>query len=105
MAGFFNWSRPFRPLIFCLVLILLFTGLPMIGVLVASGVASALGCTLNEGDIHPCPLFGFDLGGLLYDFFVSGWFGLLTIPIGLCLLILWGAVAIIVAITHRRARS
>ena len=68
-------------------------------------VANALDCTLNEGDVHPCPFLGLDLGGLLYDLFVSGWFGLLTIPASAILLVVWFVVAVVFAIKHILARS
>jgi hypothetical protein len=105
VASVFDWNRPFRPLMICLVLILLFSGLPVIAVIVSSAIANTLGCTLNEGDIHPCLFHGFDLGGLLYDLFVSGWFGLLTIPLGGFLLAAWIVTVVVLMIKRRRARG
>jgi hypothetical protein len=100
-----DWNRPFWPLAICLILILLFAGLPVICVVISMAVANVLGCTLNEGDVHPCPFLGVDVGGLLYDLFVSGWFGLLTIPAGVILLLVWLAAAIVFAVKYMRARN
>ena len=62
---------------------LVFGLLPMICVAISSSIATLGGCTLHEGYTNPCVFLGIDFGGLLYAFFVSGWFGLVTIPIGL----------------------
>jgi hypothetical protein len=63
-----NWKRPFWPLVLLLFLILLIAGLPVISVAISMAIANGLGCTLNEGNIHPCPFIGTDLGHLLYFF-------------------------------------
>jgi hypothetical protein len=91
-----------RSLATSFVLILLFTGFPVICVMASSTFARTLGCTLNEGDVHPCPFLGVDLGGALYALFVSGWFGLLTIPLGAALLLMWLAAAIVFAARRMR---
>ncbi len=101
----FDWNRPFWPLAICLMLILLVAGLPILCVLISITVAHALGCALDEGNPHPCPFFGFDLGGLLYDLAVSGWFGLLTIPAGAVLLMVWLVAAIVFAVKRLLARA
>ena len=46
----------------------LFTAGPILVALTAGLVAAALGCQLDEGNIHACPLLGIDLGGVLYFF-------------------------------------
>ena len=46
----------------------LFTAGPILVALTAGLVAAALGCQLDEGDVHACPLLGVDLGGVLYLF-------------------------------------
>lgn len=55
---------------------------PLLIALLASLIARACGCTLNEADPHACMLLGKDVGGLLYSMFVFGWFGMLTVPAG-----------------------
>ena len=62
--------------------ILLYTAAPIICVLIASGLASAFGCRVDESGKQPCMAFGRDIGGLLVNLFVSGWFMLVTIPTG-----------------------
>ncbi len=96
-------NRPFRVLLACLILILLLAGLPLFGALTAGGVASALGCRLDEGSVHPCPFFGVDLGEPLYAFGVLGWLSLVTIPAGFVLLLIWLIAAIVLAVRRLRA--
>jgi hypothetical protein len=55
----------------------------MISVLIAVAIADLAGCPVDEGNVHPCVVLGRDIGSLLYDLFVTGWFFLLTIPTGL----------------------
>ena len=76
------------------ILILLSAVLPLILALSAGGVAHALGCRLDEGDVHPCPFLGIDLGELLYALGVLGWLTLATVPIGGGLLLIWLIAAI-----------
>ena len=95
--------RPFRMHLVRLILILLFAALPIIGALTAGGVASALGCRLDEGNVHPCPFLGMDLGETLYAFGELGWLSLLTIPAGAPQLLFWLVAA--VALTVKAARS
>ena len=45
----------------------LFTAGPILVALTAGLVAAVLGCQLDEGNIHACPLLGVDLGGVLYS--------------------------------------
>ena|SRR6516164_9856975 len=104
LLGLFDWKqRPFRALLVCLVLILLITGLPVINILISSVIASALGCRLDEGSVHPCLFVRMDLGDLLYFLFVSGWFAVLTIPVGVMLILVWLIVAVVFAIKHLHA--
>jgi hypothetical protein len=64
------------------LLIILVGAAPVISVVIASGFASTLGCKLDEGNPHPCPFHGVDLGDTLYSMFVAGWLGLITVPLG-----------------------
>lgn len=54
--------------------------LPVVSTLAAYATASALGCQLDEGSIHPCTAFGTDIGGALYTTAMLGWLGLATLP-------------------------
>lgn len=79
-----------------LALILLVMFAPVLSVLFASALAAAGGCTLNEAGTSSCVLFGADIGGLLNRLFVSGWYVLLTLPVGVLALLAW-TVALIVS--------
>src|SRR5262245_19861350 len=65
------------------LLLVLFMISPMVSVMVASSIAKAHGCQLDEGNAHHCLINGVDRGELLYQMFVSGWFFLLTLPGGI----------------------
>lgn len=62
---------------------------PLVAMLTGSGVASALGCSIDEGSTHPCLLAGVDLGDALYNLFVCGWLVLLTWPGMIAATVLW----------------
>lgn len=64
-------------------IILLIAFLPVISVAIASEIATANGCDLDEGSVHPCIVNGGDMGVTLYTMGVMGWFMLATIPLGL----------------------
>jgi hypothetical protein len=64
--------------------LILFVGfLPVLSVAIAGGIASANGCQLDEGSVHPCVVNGVDMGETLYSMGVMGWFMLVTLPLGL----------------------
>jgi hypothetical protein len=73
----------------CYGVIVLWTFLPMVPVVVASVIASACGCKLDEGRAHTCIVLGKDIGGMLYNMEVMGWFCLLTVPSGFLALIVF----------------
>jgi hypothetical protein len=93
--------RRFPSLVYGLILaaILLLTALPLISVIVGGSIASAYGCGLDEGNIHPCLVGGQDLGSLLYTLFVLGWLMLVTLPLGGIAVIVW----LVILIIHRIA--
>ncbi len=62
---------------------------PLISVAIAGGIASANGCQLDEGSVHPCVVNGKDMGETLYTMGVMGWLMLATIPIGLIIVTLY----------------
>jgi len=80
--------------------IVLWMCLPMISVLVASTIANTWDCQLDEGGVHPCVVFGHDIGEPLYTMGVMGWFFFLTVPSGLVAL-----VVLLIVYLIARARS
>ncbi len=80
---------PWRLYLWILLAILLVALGPLIGVVIAGGIASANGCVLHEGFANPCVVLGVDVGGLLYAMGVLGWLMLATIPMGVVALLAW----------------
>ncbi len=78
-----------RMMIWALTLILLLGAFPLLLLLLAVLFASAFGCQLDEGSVHPCVVLGLDFGGLLYPMAVGGWFVMFTIPLAGLALIVW----------------
>ncbi len=64
-------------------LCLLIGVLPILSMLIASGISSAAGCMLDEGGSHPCLILGADWGGTLNFMFVAAWFFFLTFPLAI----------------------
>ncbi|MDB5561933.1 MAG: hypothetical protein JWN11_1351 [Hyphomicrobiales bacterium] len=89
--------RRFPSLAYGLILaaILLLALLPLISVLVASSIAEANGCPLDEGSVHACLVAGHDLGELLYTLGVLGWLMLASLPLGGIGVIVWLVILII----------
>ncbi len=96
---------PWKVYFLALVLIVLFAAAPLIGVVIASWLAEANGCMLNEGSVNPCFIFGMDWGGALYTLFVLGWFMLATLPLGGGALIVFVIVFIIHYLAWRNAQD
>ena len=92
-AGWLWWS---------LLGLFLFTAGPILVALTAGLVAAALGCRLDEGNIHACPLFGIDLGAALYFFGLFGWFTLMTIPFGAIGFLVWLGFAVVLLVRRLR---
>lgn len=67
------------------IIVILLCSIPIISVGIAMFISDFCGCTLNEGSVHPCQLFGYEIGELLYSMFVFGWLAIATIPLGLAL--------------------
>ncbi|MBV8792688.1 MAG: hypothetical protein JO205_07460 [Pseudolabrys sp.] len=82
------------------VVILLLWIVPLLSAIAAGGISAALGCQLNEGSIHPCLVFGSDVGHTLYTMFVLGWLTLIGIPYVAMALVIWGIIAFILS-RHR----
>lgn len=88
-----------------LALILLIAALPIISVLASEAIANALGCKLNEANVHTCMVGRMDIGPALSVMFVMGWFGLVTFPLGALALLGWLIWVAILAFTAYRARQ
>jgi hypothetical protein len=71
------------------LVIILFIASPTLLALIAGVVAKSHGCTLNEGDVHPCVIGGTDYGDLLYNLFVFGWFFMASVPLGIVGFVVW----------------
>jgi hypothetical protein len=80
-----------------LVLILLAWAAPPLLALAPGGLASALGCELNEGSVHPCILFGSDIGKTLYTFGVLGWLSIIGIRFVVIALAIWVVVSLLLS--------
>ena len=65
-----------------LIIIICVCVAPLAAVAWSSWFADKHGCTLHEGYANPCIVNGHDYADVLYSAFVSGWFMLITIPIG-----------------------
>ena len=100
-AGQRLMSKQNMGFLLCAFAIVLLASLPVISVFTAGWIAGGIGCVLNEGDVHPCPLHGFDLGEMLYGMTVMGWFALGTLPLGAIALALLLLDWIIVTIQDR----
>ncbi len=69
--------------------ILFFALSPTLPGLMLVPITLIYGCEVNEGGYHPCVILGTDMGHIFYDLLVTGWFSLLTVPMGICIGILW----------------
>jgi hypothetical protein len=98
-------NSQFRWMAIILVVILLITLGPILSAALASGIANALGCQLDEGNPRPCSLAGFEISELLYDMFVSFWLEVLTLPFGALALLIWAVVALVMALRKKPAGS
>ena len=78
---------------------------PVGAVIWSSWFANRHGCTLHEGYVNPCVVNGTDYGETLYSAFVSGWFMLLTLPVGLILLGVLIALALLDWLNRRKRHS
>lgn len=99
-----SWLRTIL-LVGLLLLILAWTVWPAVLVAVAGSVASANGCQVDEGSVHPCFVNGRDIGEQLYGMGVMGWFMLVTIPTGLLALAAYGAVLLVIWLVRRAKKS
>lgn len=71
-------SRPWKVILIILTVV---AWLPIALAFAASGIASTLGCRLDEGGSHPCALAGHDIGDTLYAMAMMMWLAFLTFPL------------------------
>jgi len=76
--------------------LVLFTTAPILSVMAASIIARACGAQLDEGSQHPCFVLGHDIGPLLYQMFVAGWFMLITLPTGLFAILVFTVILLVI---------
>ena len=65
---------------------------PMVPVMIAGIIATSCGCKVDEGSVHPCIVFGKDIGELLYTMGVMGLIGIGTFPSGILALIIFSVI-------------
>lgn len=87
----------FRRFIF-VVLFVLF--LPFFIVLTVYGISGIFGCAISEAG-GACLIMGADYGSSLSRLSVTGWYMLITLPIAVCIFVLWLLVEFFV---RKRAR-
>ena len=92
-------------MIWALAMILAFGALPVVSLLLAVLFATAFGCQLDEGSVHPCVVLGLDFGGLLYPMAVGGWFVMFTIPLAGLALLVWLIVLVVLLVRRRYRRA
>ncbi|MBV1868457.1 MAG: hypothetical protein KUG69_11215 [Marinosulfonomonas sp.] len=86
-------------------IVVLICSLPLLGIVWSSWFAGKHGCTLNEANYHPCIVNGTDWGHSLGAAFISGWYGLITIPVGAATLLVIATMMVFGWIKKRRNRK
>ena len=72
-----------------LALIVAVAAAPFVVALGAGLLAAALGCRLDEGSVHPCVVFGVDLGPALYATALIGLLMLIGVPVAGVAFLIW----------------
>jgi hypothetical protein len=62
---------------------------PVVSLLLALGLAAALGCQLSEGEPLPCVVMGVDLEDTLLLMAMLGMLVVYTLPVGAGALVVW----------------
>ena len=65
---------------------------PFLMMVLTLGLATLFGCDVNESGPQTCMVFGSDWGELLSGMLTAGWMGLVTIPLLMCIFVIWLAV-------------
>jgi ABC-type enterochelin transport system permease subunit len=99
------FMTPRKRRIVAILLIILIGISPFISVFIASVIADAHGCRLDEAATYPCVVGGRDVGDLLGAMSLMGWAGLITIPSAVSVLFWWGVVALVRLILRRNRRA
>ena len=81
--------RVFRTVTAILVVLCI---LPLLAPMAAGLTASLAGCQLDEGSVHPCEVFGADVGPALYGLGVAGWLMVLTLPALGVVILVWAGI-------------
>ena len=99
-----SWNRLGTPaqMWWSLAGLVILVAVPLLVTLAAALIAAMLGCRLDESGVHPCPLFGIDIGQGLYMFGMMFWFGLFALPIAAIGLVVWLGFAIALLVRRRR---
>jgi len=93
-----------RNIVFIYGLILLYSFAPLLSVLVCGVMASLAGCNVSEAGASPCPILGYDIGGILVTMLVCGWLVFWTLPSGLLFSVVFTVVVLILR-RRRKARA
>jgi len=80
---------PWGKYVIALFIILIIGFWPVFSILIASAIASANGCILNETGPNTCMINGQDWGELLYNLGGLGRLALVFVPLGLVSLLGW----------------
>jgi hypothetical protein len=64
-------------------MLVLYTVSPLLLPMIAFSLAGLCGCELNEGSVHPCYMFGINIGDLLYAMLFWVWLFIFIVPTGL----------------------
>lgn len=75
---------------------------PAVSVFLAYAVASATGCRVDEGSVHPCVVGGVDIGGLLYSLGLMGWLFIATLPVAALSVLFWLAMGVYAIVRNVR---
>jgi hypothetical protein len=78
-----------------LVLIAIFSVLPVFTTVISAVIANSYGCTVNEGNLNPCIIGGTDYGYWLQFGGMSFLYIFVTFPIGFVLFIAWLVVLLV----------
>jgi hypothetical protein len=72
----------------CFAIIIACSMSPLILPFTAGAIASHYGCRLDEADVYPCIINGQDWGPTLNDYFIKGWYFIITASIGMPVLLI-----------------
>lgn len=66
-------------------------------------IGAVAGCTIDEGSVHSCGIWGINVGGIAYSLGVfAAWGPLIFLPLVLVAGILWAVLAIIARLGKKR---